>query len=303
MNHRTLKSARLEIAYLEHGPAGGPAAVLLHGFPDDATSWKAVMEELAMRGVRSYAPFIRGFGGTRFLDDATPRAGDFAALGQDALDFVDALALRDFVVVGQDWGSPAAEIVAMQGPDRVRRLVKLNWYGVYTMAELARAQGFGYAQLRTLWYVWMLNTPLGKMVLDDDRRGFAEVLWEEWSPSWPPRDRAAALESVTPSFDNRDFSRVVLSSYRNGISDAERDPADEPLRQQLNDPPPVMCETVIVRGEDDGVERSPLSAEARARYFRGGCRVEELPGVGHFPQREAPRAVASAVVAPSGKVG
>lgn len=37
------------------------------------------------------------------------------------------------IVVGQDWGSPTAEIVAeisaMERPERVRRLVRCNWYG------------------------------------------------------------------------------------------------------------------------------------------------------------------------------
>lgn len=48
-------------------------------------------------------------------------------------------------------------------------------------------------------------------------------------------------------------------------------------------------------GANDGVERTPLSAEALARYFPAGARVEALPGVGHWPQREAPAAVVRAV--------
>lgn len=312
MHTNRLRTSRLDVAYLEHGPAGGAPVLLLHGFPDDATAWRPVMERLGAAGRRAIAPFIRGCGGadgTRFLGTDTPRAGDFAALGQDAVDLVDTLDLGangDLTVVGQDWGSPTAEIVALERPARVRRLVKCNWYGVYSMAEQAKARAFNYAQLGSLWYVWMLNTPVGEMALKFDRAGFARALWAEWSPSWDPaaRDRALALVQgdAGGSFDGDDWVRVALAAYRAGTSEqgplaAEHDPADDALRARLSQAPPVRCETRIVRGADDGVERSPLGAEALARYFPAGATVEALPGVGHWPQREAPDAVAGAVLA------
>ncbi|HZF68183.1 MAG TPA: alpha/beta hydrolase [Gemmatirosa sp.] len=289
-----LPTGRLDVAYLADGPAGAPPVLLLHGFPDDATAWVPVMERLAAAGRRCIAPFVRGCGGTCFTADDAPRAGDFAALGNDALALVDALDLKDVTVVGQDWGSPTAEVVAMCRPERVRRLVKCNWYGVYSMHEMARAHGFAYAQLRTLWYVWMLNTPLGEMALRHDRAGFTRALWEEWSPSWEASARTAALDTVLPSFAGDDWARVVLAAYRSGTGPAESDPGDDALRARLRDPLPIRCPTRLVHGADDGVERSPLSAEARARWFPGGLEVAELAGVGHWPQREAPDAVAAA---------
>lgn len=296
MRTQHVETSRLDIAYLETGPADGQPVLLLHGFPDDATGWRGVMELLAAEGRRCIAPFIRGCGDTRFLDERTPRAGDFAALGADAIDLVNALSLRDLTVVGQDWGSPTAEIVAMERPDLVTRLVKLNWYGVYSMAEMAKARGFNYPQLEALWYVWLLNTPMADMILKWDRDGFAKRLWSDWSPSWDARDRDAALGAVTGSFKGDDWMRVALSAYRSGITDAETDAADNALRERIKQPRPVDCDTVIAHGADDGVEKSPLDADALAKYFSGRARVEALPGVGHFPQREAPRSVARAIL-------
>lgn len=302
MQTRRVRTRRLDVAYLEHGPADAAPVLLLHGFPDDATAWRPVMERLAAGGRRAVAPFVRGCGGadgTRFLRADAPRAGDFAALGNDALAFVDALDLGsagDLTVVGQDWGSPTAEAVAMARPERVRRLVKLNWYGVYSMAEMATARAFNYPQLSTLWYVWLLNTPLGDMVVRHDRAGFARALWAAWSPSWKAAERDAALDAVQPSFAGDDWARVALAAYRSGTTDAETDPADDGLRATLREAPPVRCATAIVHGADDGVERSPLSEAALARYFPAGARVEALPGVGHWPQREAPDVVAGAVL-------
>ena len=74
----TIMSVRtpvLEIAYEEKGSPDGPPVILLHGFPDDARSWDTVSEDLASAGYRTLAPYLRGFGPTRFLSDDVPRSG------------------------------------------------------------------------------------------------------------------------------------------------------------------------------------------------------------------------------------
>ena len=296
MRQGSVKTNRLQIEYLEDGPPDGLPVLLLHGFPDNATSWTAVMASLAAGGLRSVAPFVRGCGLTHFLREETPRAGDFAALGQDAIDLVDALKLTNLIVVGQDWGSPTAEILALERPELVAGLLKLNWYGVYTMAELAKAQGFQYSQLRTLWYVWLLQTPLGEMVLRYDRGGLAKALWAEWSPTWLESARDEGLSAVLDSFAGDDWFKVALSAYRTGTPLAELDPLDDALRERLKAPGPVRCKTSFLLGADDGVERTPLSDDAVARYFPRAISRTSLAGVGHFPQRESPDAVSRAIL-------
>ena len=60
----------LNIGYYEAGPADGPAAILLHGFPYDIHSYVDVATLLAAQGCRVIVPYIRGFGATRFRDPA-----------------------------------------------------------------------------------------------------------------------------------------------------------------------------------------------------------------------------------------
>ena len=90
---KTVHTPVLEIAYLEHGPPGGPPVVLLHGFPDDVHAYAEVAPALAARGMRVLVPWLRGYGPTRFLEAATPRSGEQAALGADLRDFLAALDL------------------------------------------------------------------------------------------------------------------------------------------------------------------------------------------------------------------
>jgi hypothetical protein len=92
----------LEIGYHERGPSAGMPVILLHGFPDDAHAYDGVSPLLATAGHRALAVYLRGYGPTRFLDPTAPRTAEQAAIGQDVIDFADALRLQQFAVVGFD---------------------------------------------------------------------------------------------------------------------------------------------------------------------------------------------------------
>ena len=72
---RLVRTSFLEVAYDERGDPGAPAVVLLPGFPDDARTYQRVAGLLTDAGYCLLAPYLRGFGATRFLDEDTPRSG------------------------------------------------------------------------------------------------------------------------------------------------------------------------------------------------------------------------------------
>src|SRR4051794_35643483 len=82
---RQVDAGVLSIGYYEAGPADGPIAMLMHGFPYDIHSFVDVAPLLAAQGCRVIAPYLRGYGPTRFRDTATPRSGEQAALGADLI--------------------------------------------------------------------------------------------------------------------------------------------------------------------------------------------------------------------------
>src|SRR3954471_2554788 len=82
---RHVDAGVLDVAYYEAGPADGPVAILLHGFPYDIHSYIDVAPQLAAQGCRAIVPYLRGFGPTRFRDSATLRSGEQAALGADVI--------------------------------------------------------------------------------------------------------------------------------------------------------------------------------------------------------------------------
>ena len=64
---KQIDAGLLSVGYAEAGPAGGPAVILLHGWPYDIHSYLDVAPLLAARGYRVIIPYLRGYGTTRFL--------------------------------------------------------------------------------------------------------------------------------------------------------------------------------------------------------------------------------------------
>ena len=93
---KSVSTPILDIGYEESGRAQGFPVILLHGFPDDVHAYDRVVPPLASAGYRVLVPYLRGYGPTKFRDAAAPRMAEQAAIGQDVLDFADALRLPRF---------------------------------------------------------------------------------------------------------------------------------------------------------------------------------------------------------------
>src|SRR5215471_17591920 len=149
---RTVQTPVLNIGYEESGTASGFPIVLLHGFPDDVHAYDEVAPPLANAGYRVLVPYLRGYGKTSFRDASAPRMAEQAAIGQDLVDFADALKLPRFAVAGYDWGGRAACIAAALHPDRVRAAVLI---GGSTIQNTVAPSPPGAAEAeRALWYQW-----------------------------------------------------------------------------------------------------------------------------------------------------
>ena len=280
----------LEIAYEEHGPADGPPAVLLHGFPYAPRAYDAVAPVLAGQGWRVIVPYLRGYGPTRFLSPDTPRSGQQAALGADLRDLIDALQLERPVVGGYDWGGRAACIVAALWPERVRGLVSVTGYNIQNIPASIRPTGA--ETEHRYWYQYYLHTPRGVAGLTADRRGIARLLWRLWSPNWRFDD--ATFEASAVAFDTPDFVDVVVQSYRHRFGYAPGDPALEPIETALARQPDITVPTIVLHGGDDGVD--PPSPKGDLSHFTGPCRREIVPGAGHNLPQETPEPFIRAVL-------
>jgi pimeloyl-ACP methyl ester carboxylesterase len=104
----SVRACVLDVNVVCFGIRDGWPVVLLHGFPCDVHSFDRVAQLLATEGAAGVVPYLRGYGGTRFVDAATMRSSQQAAMGHDLLELIDALGLERPIVAGYDWGGRGA---------------------------------------------------------------------------------------------------------------------------------------------------------------------------------------------------
>jgi pimeloyl-ACP methyl ester carboxylesterase len=260
--------------------------------------YDGVAPALAALGLRVLMPWLRGFGGTRFVDAATSRSGQQAAIGADVRDFLDALSIPRAVLVGYDWGGRAACVAAALWPERVAGLVAIGGYEIQDIAGAVRPDAV--EQEFRYWYQWYFHTERGVAGLTANRRGLARLLWRLWSPHWD--FDAATFAATAVSFDNPDFVDVTIQSYRHRYGVVAGDPAYDRLEGRLAGRPAIRVRTEVLHGEADGVG-GPDRSLPLDRLFVGGMERRVVPRAGHFLAREAPGEVVGAVVRVMGVAG
>jgi len=278
----------LDIAYETGGPPHAPVVLLLHGWPDDIRGWRGVAPRLHAAGFRTVAPYLRGFGPTRFRSPQTRRDGRGVALAHDAIALMDGLGITRFAVAGHDWGARAAYTLAALFPDRIAAAAALALAyqpsGVFTTPS--------FAQSRLFWYQWFLCVDGGVARVREDPKGFARLLWETWSP--PGWFDDAEFQATARSFENPDWAEITIHAYRERWRPEPSDPRYDILKSQLRATETVSVPTLMIQGGDDRCD-PPSASEGQERWFSGPYHRLVLDGVGHFPAREAPDAVAAAL--------
>ncbi|KAI8567641.1 hypothetical protein RHMOL_Rhmol02G0137400 [Rhododendron molle] len=123
IQHKYVEVNGLKLHVAETGT--GPAAVMfLHGFPEIWYSWRHQMIAVADAGYRAIAPDYRGYG----LSDPPPEPEKASLLdfAHDMVALLDALDIPKVFLVGKDFGSPIAYLIALLYPKRISGVVALG---------------------------------------------------------------------------------------------------------------------------------------------------------------------------------
>jgi len=284
-----IKTSLLEISFMDEGPRNGPPIFLLHGWPDDIRAWGQVAPALNAAGFRTIIPYLRAFGPTRFLKKETIRDGRGVAMAQDIIDLADALGISIFSVAGHDWGARAAYLLAALWPTRITKIA--------TMGLPFQPRGEfpipSFPQARLFWYQWFMCTDGGAAAIKRDPVGFSKIQWDTWSPEgWYKEEE---FEKTAASFGNPDWPAITLHGYRSRLLPAPVDHRYDELQHRLSTIAQLKTPTLVISGESDTCD-PPSSFEELDHSFTGGYELLSLAGIGHFPHREAPQAVANALV-------
>ncbi|MFG1782451.1 alpha/beta fold hydrolase [Rhodococcus oryzae] len=280
MREITLDLDEVRLRALTWGPATGRLAILLHGFPDTARTWRHLGPALAEEGWRVVAPFTRGYAPSTVPEDGS---GHIAALMDDAVAIHTRLGGgSDAVLVGHDWGAVTANALAAHAHNPFVAVAALSVPPFATLRTPAALRVLP-RQLRNSWYVLFNQLP----VLPER---FAEPLvrrlWADWSPGY---DASEDLPAVLAAIPDRAHRRAVFAYYRNVARPFPRLPeryrrwAGAEMRLPL-------IPTLYLHGEDDGC-LDPRLADLVGPGLPAGSEAHLIAGAGHFLQLEQPAAV------------
>ncbi|MQW76123.1 alpha/beta fold hydrolase [Nocardioides sp. dk4132] len=257
----------------DEGPLDGDPVVLLHGFPERATSWRRVEPLLAEHGLRTYAPDQRGYSpGARPSGRHAYRTGELVA---DIVALVDRIG-APVHLVGHDWGAAVGWGLVMTRPDLVRTwtAVSVPHTGAFMSSMLTSTQGLhstymGFFQVpvvpellarRGLFEPWLRRAGMGD---DDVARFRTEVL------------EYGALPGGLAWYRALPFALGGAAGRK------------------------VTVPTTMVWSDGDvAITRAPV--EATSAWVDAPYELVVLEGVSHWIPTHAPRALADAVLARTG---
>jgi len=288
---KQIKAGVLDVGYAEAGPATGPVAILLHGWPYDIHSFVDVAPILAQAGYRVIIPYLRGYGSTQFLSGETLRNGEPAALAVDIVALMDALDIKKAVVAGFDWGARTADIIAALWPERCRALVSVSGY-------LISSQAAGSAPLPPSaelqwWYQFYFATERGRAGYEKYTHDFAKLIWKLASPQWKFDD--ATFDRSAKAFENKDHVAITIHNYRWRLGLVKGEAKYEEIQRKLASGPVINVPTITMEGDANGAPHPDSSAYAKKFSGRYDYRLI-TGGVGHNLPQEAPQAFAKAVI-------
>jgi pimeloyl-ACP methyl ester carboxylesterase len=282
--HETIRydAAGLDVTAHAWGEPSSPLALLLHGYPDTAWTWRHLGPDLAARGFRAVAPFMRGYAPTALAPDGGYQIG---ALVRDTVAAHKALGGDErAVLVGHDWGAATAYATDAYAPGLFRRVVALAvppgpvlLAQVSAPRELLRDPTLLPRQLRNSWYMGFQQLPFSERALGR----LIPKLWRDWSPGYDAREDVAR---VLEALDGPGRRTAALRYYRALLQPWERRTAyaaEASYELRLGTAP-----TLYLHGADDGAMLAEL-----ARRAGEVVKTEIVPGVGHFLHLEEPARV------------
>ena len=268
-----------DFSYLECGK--GKLALLLHGFPDTARTWRHLMPQLADTGYRVVAPFMRGY-----APSAVPLDGCYqtAMLARDANALHEKLGGDgDAVIIGHDWGAPSCYGAAIDAPPRWRKVVGM---AVPPTAALGVAFVQNLEQIKNSWYMFFFQHGLADLVVGANNHAFIEMLWRDWSPGY---DASVDLESIRKSLADPKNLQAALGYYRATLGDGYRDPQLGELQNQMGASVPTQP-LLYLHGANDGCIGVDV-VESAKKMAPANVKFEIVSSAGHFLQLEQPAIV------------
>jgi pimeloyl-ACP methyl ester carboxylesterase len=263
----------LRFAYLEQG--NGPLVMFLHGFPDNAWSYRKQLQVFADAGYRAVSPFLRGYAPTEI-----PEHGPFdpIALGKDLEALIAALSVDGQArVVGMDWGGTSTLQVLATAPSVIKAAVVMNTAHPITFLSIRTDP----EAVRAIFHFYFFQIDGAESAVNIEGLPFIDYLWKLWSPTFKNDEH---LRSIKETLRAPGTMAATLKYYPGLFNAAQQ------RRLPMNE---MSTPTLTIYGSNDPTARYSVKEEP---LFTGPHERIVLPDVGHFPHLEREAEVTSLIM-------
>ena len=289
---RVTLASGIELDVDDVGPRDAPALVFLHGFPENRRTWRHQIAHLSGR-FRCIAPDQRGYAGSSKPDGVYSYSPQ--ALVGDVFQLADALGLKQFTIVGHDWGGAIAWAVALWGQPgapaagRVTRAVIANApHPALFQQLLFTHQG----QRLASQYMRRFRDPTVDPLVR--QHGLKAAIGDAFGTP-PPEPEERALREA--QWADPQTALAMLNWYRASpmVVPPPEAPYEIPAGYQPASIPRLTIPTLVIWGMGD-VALPPANLDGLGERV-ADLTLVEVPGAGHFVPWEAPAAVNAAMEA------
>jgi pimeloyl-ACP methyl ester carboxylesterase len=304
--HRMVETNGIRLHVAEMGE--GPAVILCHGWPETWYSWRHQLPALAAAGFRALAPDMRGYGRS---DRPEPtEAYSLLHIVGDMVGLLDALELENAVIVGHDWGAPAAWNSALLRPDRFRAVAGLS-VPYSPRGKISLIEAFKRGGLDNIYMMYFQTPGIAEREFEKDvTASLRRVLYsasgslpadQSWIAMVPPGkgllDTTYDTTLPLPWLSAADLADYVKDFTASGFRGGFNWYRNLQRNWELMAPfaaAPIRQPALFVAGTRDGVLRMHgmrTAIDNLKQVLPGLRKTAIIDGVGHWVQQEAPEQV------------
>ena len=274
--------------------ANKPVLVLLHGFPQTHVMWHRVAQALRSR-YRLVMPDLRGYGdSSHAVGDAEQAHYSKRAMAQEVIDLLDHLGVQHFFLCGHDRGGRVAHRLAVDHPQRVKKLCVID---IAPTLDMYAATDFAFARAYYHWFHLVQPAPLPELMIGGNAKAYLHAKLGGWGSQGMGYIEPEALAEYERCFCDPTPNAQGLPAHIHSACEDYRASAGIDLehdRESRARGGKIACDTLVLWGERGVVNRlfQPLALwQAQCSAKVSGQAVP----AGHFIPEELPELTAQAL--------
>jgi haloacetate dehalogenase len=274
----------VELFVRHGGRPGAPALLLLHGFPQTHALWHRVAQQLAAHYF-IVMPDLRGYGDSPAPADQPRHAqASKRAMAQDLVELMSSLGASTFHLCGHDRGGRVAHRLAVDHPQRVKRLCVLD---IAPTLDMYAATSFDFARGYYHWFHLIQPAPLPESMIANDAIGYLHAKLGGWGSGGLSHLEPQALADYERCWPGA--IHAACEDYRASAGlDLEHDRESRARGEK------IACDTMVLWGDRGLVNKLFKPLDLWQAQCAGRVTGQAVPS-GHFIPEELPRETADAL--------